>query len=86
METSILSGTVTLTNTKEYPFNNSVQTVALEKTLKNQEYTVLTEVVGSTGDAGDIVISDKAVNGFKIAFTGAARQAVVRYCVIGGGV
>jgi len=86
MEAPILSGTVTLTNTKEYPFNNSVQTVALEKPLKNREYTVLTEVFGTDGDAGDIIVSDKAVNGFKIAFTGAARQAVVRYCVIGGGV
>jgi hypothetical protein len=79
-----LTGTVTLTNTKEYPFNNSTQTVALDKSLPNQDYAVLTEIVGADGDAGDIVVSGKAVNGFKIAYMGSAKEAVVRYHVIGG--
>ncbi len=65
METPMLSGTVMLTNTKEYPFNNSVQTVALEKPLKNQEYTVLTEVFCTDGDAGGIVVSDRASTDLK---------------------
>jgi hypothetical protein len=79
-----ITGTITLTNTQQYPFNNSVQTAALEASRDNQDYIVQTEVVSSIGEVGDIIISDKAVNGFKIAFTGSARQAVIRYHVTGG--
>jgi hypothetical protein len=79
-----ISGLVTLSNTKPYPFNNSVQTAALETSRDNQDYLVHTEVISSTGEVGDILVSDRAVNGFKIAFTGSARQAVIRYHVTGG--
>jgi hypothetical protein len=75
---------VTLKNTKLYPFNNSQQTVALETSGDNTDYTVQMEVVSSTGEIGDIVISGKAINGFKIAFTGSASSAVVRYYVRDG--
>jgi hypothetical protein len=79
-----ITGLVALSNNKQYPFNDSRQTVALTSYRANQEYIVLTEVVSTTGEVGDIIISDKAVNGFKIAFTGSARQAVIRFCVTGG--
>jgi hypothetical protein len=78
------TGTVTLNNSKPWPFNDSAQTVALEKFWDNRDYMVQTEVVSADGEAGDVVVSGKAVNGFKIAFTGSARQAVVRYQVMGG--
>ena len=76
--------TVTLVNTKDYPFNDSVQTVALEAPRNNRDYGVQTEVVSAAGEVGDVVVSGKAVNGFKIAFTGSAKQVVVRYHVNGG--
>jgi len=78
-------GTVTLTNTKQYPFNNSIQTVALKASRQNQDYSVLTEVLSAAGDVGDVLISSRAVNGFKIEFTGSAGLAVIKYHVIGGG-
>jgi hypothetical protein len=81
---NILTGTISLTNTKLYPFNDSVQTVALEAARENRDYIVQTEVISSAGEVGDIVISGKAVNGFKIAFTGSAKQAVIKYYVTGG--
>ncbi|SHI00180.1 hypothetical protein SAMN02745823_01889 [Sporobacter termitidis DSM 10068] len=77
-------GTVTLTNTKQHPFNDSRQTIALASSLQNQDYTVITEVLDAAGDVGDVVVSDRAVNGFKLAFTGSAPRAVVRYHVMGG--
>ena len=77
-------GTVTLTNSKKYPFNDSKQTIALTKTQKNQKYVIIAQITASTGSAGDIVVSDKAVNGFKMAFTGGAKNATVKYYVIGG--
>ncbi len=74
---------VTLTNTKQYPFNNSRQTVAFQSIGDSPDYLVQTEVVSSTGEVGDITISDKAVNGFNIAFTGSASSAVIRYRIYG---
>lgn len=76
-------GSVNLTNTGTFPFNNSQQTVALVKTQKNTKYAVIPEDP-TKGDVGDIVVSDKQVNGFKIEFTGSAKSATVKYIVIGG--
>ena len=77
-------GTVTLTNTGSFPFNNSQQTIALVKTQKNVKYAVIAEVKSANGNPGEAVVSDKQVNGFKLAFTGSAKSAVVEYIVIGG--
>ena len=77
-------GQVTLTNSKSFPFNNSQKSVALVTEQENTKYTVTAELVSSNGCAGDLVVSDKQVNGFKLAFTGSAKSAVVKYIVIGG--
>jgi hypothetical protein len=78
-----LSGTITLINTKQYPFNNSAQNVALSTPKDDQDYVIYTEVLSSTGEAGDIIITGKALNGFKIAFTGSAASAVIKYYISG---
>lgn len=76
---------LTLTNTEAYPFNNSVYTVQLAKDRNKKDYTVLVEVESATGGGvGDILITDKLLNGFKIAFSGAASSIQVR-CVVQGG-
>jgi len=77
-------GNKTLTNTGKFPFNNSQQTVALTKDQKNIKYAVIAEVSSSNGNAGEAVVSDKQTNGFKLAYTGSAKSAVVHYIVIGG--
>lgn len=77
-------GTVTLTNSDSYPFNNSQVTKNLTKARDTANYTVVTEIVSSVGVPGEIVVSDKAVNGFKIKFTGSATSVVVKYYVQGG--
>lgn len=76
---------VTLTNTETYPFNNSLTTVALsgEDIRNTLDYTVQVEADGVS--AGDFVITDKLVNGFKIAYTGSAASVSAR-CFIRGGV
>jgi hypothetical protein len=78
------TGTITLVNTKDYPFNDSVRTVALKTSRNSRDYLVQTEVVSAAGEVGDVIVSGKAVNGFKIAFTGSAKQAVISYHVTGG--
>jgi hypothetical protein len=81
---SQFTGTVILKNTQQYPFNNSQQTALLEIQRDNPDYIVRTEIVSSTGEVGDIIISDKAINGFKIAFTGSATQVIIKYHLSGG--
>jgi len=76
-------GSVTLTNTGSFPFNNSQQTVPLAKTQKNTKYAVIPED-SLLGNVGDILVSGKQTNGFKIEFTGSAKTATVQYIVIGG--
>ena len=77
----------TLTNSSKYPFNNSKKTLAFgtESTRYDKDYTVTVEAEATDGGiVGDIIISDKLVNGFKIEFTGSARSVAVKCYVQGG--
>lgn len=77
--------TVSLSNTLGYPFNNSKKTVPLATSRNTQDYTVLVEVVSSVGGGvGEITISDKLLNGFKIEYSGAATNVTVNCYVQGG--
>lgn len=78
------TGTVTLTNTQQYPYNNSKQTVALRTPQGNGDYIVDTEISSFTGNVGEIVISNRMTNGFAIAHTGSASSVTINYFVIGG--
>ena len=79
-----ITGSKTLTNTGGFPFNNSVQSVALSHNLENTNYEVVILSVSAVGNPGEIVISDRQTNGFKMAFTGSASSVTVNYAVIGG--
>ena len=76
---------IALTNSQQYPFNNSVKTVQLPESRNTMDYTVDCEIVSRTGGSvGDIVFSDKLLNGFKVAFTGSASKVVLNLYVRGG--
>lgn len=77
-------GTKALTNTQKFPFNNSQQSIALTNTQSNGDYIVMTEVVSAYGNVGEVEVTDKLTNGFKIAYTGSAPSVTIRYVVIGG--
>ena len=77
-------GTKTLTNTKRFPFNDSKSSVSLGKTQKNTKYVIIAEPTTVAGNIGDINVSDRLTNGFKLAFTGSAKSVTVKYYVIGG--
>jgi len=87
-QTQTLSGDVLeieLTNSVEYPFNNSVKTAALKRPRNNLDYTVTVEVLEcSGGSVGDIEVTQKLVNGFKIEYTGSAKKAKLKVFVKGG--
>lgn len=77
--------TTTLTNSQSYPFNNSVKAIALTTERNHNDYTVEVEVLEEVGGfAGDVVISEKLVNGFKVATTGSATSVKVKIYVKGG--
>ena len=77
---------VTLKNTDKYPFNSSSATVQLGTVRNKNDYTVDTEIVSySGGFVNGISISDKLLNGFKIAFSGSATNVVVN-CYVRGGI
>lgn len=79
------TGTVTLTNSATFPFNNSAVSVPLSNIRDNMNYVVeVISVTATGGPAGDIEISDRQVNGFKMSFTGSASSVAVTYAVIGG--
>lgn len=77
-------GTVSLTNTLAFPFNNSVKSVSLAVNQKDTNYIVVAEITSASGNPGEIVITDKLTNGFKIQYTGSAKSATVKYAIIGG--
>lgn len=81
---TVETGTVNLTNTAKYPFNNSVKSVALKATRNTPDYIVVAEIETFNGNVGEIVVSDVLANGFKIAFTGSAKSATVSYKILGG--
>lgn len=76
--------TVNLTNTAKYPFNGSVASVSMAKARKTKNYTVEADVSAADGNIGEIVITDRTLNGFKIAFTGSAKNVTATIKIRGG--
>ena len=79
--------TVKLTNTARWPFNSSMDsptTVALNKTRKNLYYTVEATVESHAGEVGEIHITDKALNGFKVSYDGPAASVTLTIRIKGG--
>lgn len=76
---------VKLTNSQAYPFNSSGSTVQLSPPLNLKDYTIAPEVVSVTGGAlGDVEFYDKMLNGFKVRFTGSAKNVTLNLYVRGG--
>ena len=74
-----------LTNSKEYPFNNSRQTLALATPKGNLDYTIFIEANSEgAGGIGEIKITDKQLNGFKVEYTGTAPKVNIKCYVQGG--
>ncbi len=77
-------GTVTLTNTKQYPFTDSEQTITLATTRDNLDYVVVAEVLSADGSCELQPAYDKQLNAFKLKFLGSATTADIKFFVQGG--
>lgn len=76
---------ITLTNTKEYPLNDSGDSIVLSIPRNNTNYNVRWIVTAQAGgNVGDVVISSRAVGGFDIAFDGDATSVDLTVIVEGG--
>lgn len=76
--------TVTLTNTLSFPFNDSVKTVSLATARKTLNYDVTWEVTAANGNIGDITVTDKQLNGFKLTYDGSASSVTMKIRIKGG--
>ena len=76
--------TVTLSNSQSYPFNNSTQTIALNRVRNFTDYTVEAEITDHDGNVGDVRIFDRMLNGFKVAYDGSAKSATIKLRIKGG--
>lgn len=81
---AVETGTISLTNSLTFPFNNSQKTVALKKVRDMVDYVVVAEVQSAVGNAGEIEVSDMLTNGFKVSYTGSASSVTVKYKIFGG--
>ena len=79
---TVYAGTTTLTNSQDFPFNDSKDSVSIGATLDNTNYEVQTKVTAFSGCVGEIEVSDKLVNGFKLAFTGSAASVTIAWVVV----
>lgn len=77
-------GLINLSNANKYPFNNSLKTIAIKKPKNNMDYRIELELVESDGPVENIRIRDKQLNGFKIEFSGSAKNVTVKYYIQGG--
>lgn len=76
---------VEIKNNQTYPFNDSSMTIALDRTRNHTDYTVEAEIENySGGFPGEIIVSDKLLNGFKIHFTGSASTVDLKLYIKGG--
>lgn len=79
---TVYIGTATLTNTETFPFHSNPQSVSIGATLDNAYYEVQTKVTAFSGCVGEIEVSDKLTNGFKLSHTGSAESVTVAWTVI----
>lgn len=84
LEGLVLSAT--LNNSSKYPFNSSKTTVPFGNGNErySTDYTIIVEAKAESGFVGDIIVSDKMTNGFKLEFTGSAKKVAVKCFVQGG--
>lgn len=79
--------TVTLNNSASYPFNSTMDnpiSVALTTTRKNLYYSVEASVATHSGEIGEVHITDKALNGFKVSFDGSGKSVTLTLRIKGG--
>ncbi len=76
--------TAELKNTLKVPATNAEKTITLQKMVNNTDYSVEAEVISSDGPVERVEIYGKALNAFKVCYSGSARNVALKLHVTGG--
>ncbi len=71
-------------NTRFYPFNSINKSVAMSKKRNVKSYKVEAKVLESDSVVDEVVVFDRQLNGFKIAFKGLAKNVKIQLKIRGG--
>lgn len=75
---------VDLKNTMKFPATNAEKTVALPRTVNKVDYDVFAEVLSADGPVERVEVYGKALNAFKVCYSGSAKNVTVKLHVTGG--
>ena len=75
---------VDLQNTLKFPATNAEKTVILPQTVNKVDYDVFAEVVSADGPVERVEVYGKALNAFKVCYSGSAKNVTVKLHVTGG--
>ena len=87
LENALMRGqviSVDLKNTMKFPATNAEKTVALPRTVNKVDYDVFAEVVSADGPVERVEVYGKALNAFKVCYSGSAKNVTVKLHVTGG--
>lgn len=76
--------TAELKNTQKFPSTNAEKTITLPQMVNNTDYSVEAEVVSSDGPVESVETYGKALNAFKVCYSGSARNVTLKLHVTGG--
>ena len=75
---------VELKNTLKFPATNAEKTITLPQMVNNTDYSVEAEIVSSDGPVERVETYGKALNAFKVCYSGSARNVALKLHVTGG--
>lgn len=76
--------TVKLANTLKFPATNAEKTVTLPRAANNMDYDVFAEILEADGPVERVEVYGKALNAFKVNYSGSAKNVTVKLHVTGG--
>ena len=75
---------VDLKNTLKFPATDAEKTVTLPQPVNKVDYDVFAEVVSADGPVERVEVYGKALNAFKVCYSGSAKNVTVKLHVTGG--
>lgn len=76
--------TATLNNSLKYPATDAEKTITLPKMVNNTDYSVEAEITEADGPVECVEIYGKALNAFKVCYSGSAKSVTLKLHVKGG--
>ena len=75
---------VDLKNTLKFPATDAEKTITLPQMVNKVDYDVFTEIVSADGPVERVEVYGKALNAFKVCYSGSAKNVKVKLHVTGG--